>query len=162
MPYKDPDKRREAQRRYSQKHKEKERQRLKARQNNPAYKEYQKNYRERNRDKAKETSATWRKNGGQEKVKNSILKTMYGITLEQYNEMLEKQLHTCAICKEPEKAMRNGKVQKLAVDHCHKTGKVRGLLCWICNTTLGKYGDDLYVWENFVIYLSQSLRESTE
>ena len=68
--------------------------------------------------------------------------------------MLEKQLHACAICKEPESQISWGKTKRLAVDHDHKTGKVRGLLCQRCNTTLGRYEDDLYVWENFIAYLS--------
>jgi hypothetical protein len=150
MPYKDPDKRREAQRRYSQKHKEKERQRLKERQSNPAYKEYQKKYRERNREKAKATSQEWRDT---EHGRNKMLLNKYGITLNQYNELLEKQLHACAICKEPESQTNWGKTKRLAVDHCHNTGRVRGLLCQRCNTTLGRYEDDPYVWENFVAYL---------
>jgi translation initiation factor 2 beta subunit (eIF-2beta)/eIF-5 len=83
-----------------------------------------------------------------------MLLNRYGITLEQYNELLEKQLHACAICKEPESQISWGKTKRLAVDHCHKTGKVRGLLCQRCNTTLGRYEDDPYVWENFVVYLS--------
>jgi translation initiation factor 2 beta subunit (eIF-2beta)/eIF-5 len=162
MPYKDPAKKKEAARRWRERNRDKERERLSKRLSSPEYKEYQRKYREANRDKAKQTSSSWRNNAGSDNIKNSVLKSMYGITLDDYNKMSENQLHTCAICKEPETAIRNGKKQKLAVDHCHKTGKVRGLLCWKCNTTLGRYGDDLYVWENFVIYLSSSLRESTE
>ena len=148
MPYKDPEKRREAQRRYSQTFRERERQRR--RHSDPAYQEYQKNYREQNREKAKATTQEWRDT---EHGRNKMLLNKYGITLEQYNEMLDKQLHACAICKEPESQTNQGKVKRLAVDHCHKTGKVRGLLCQRCNTTLGRYEDDPYVWENFVAYL---------
>ena len=50
------------------------------------------------------------------------LKYRYGITEEQYDQMLEKQNHTCAICNEKPKG-------NLAVDHCHTTGKVRG--CYV-------------------------------
>lgn len=161
MPYKDPAKKKEYARLWRERNLAKEKARLAERLKTPEYQEYQSKYREANREKARQTTAQWRNATGRESVKNSVLKSMYGITLDDYNRMSEEQLHTCAICKEPETAIRNGKPQKLAVDHCHKTGKVRGLLCWRCNTTLGRYGDDLYIWENFVIYLRSSL-ESTE
>jgi hypothetical protein len=121
------------------------------------YNEYQRSYRKRNAQKAREYTKTWQKtNHG----KNKMLLNKYGITLEQYNQMLEKQLHACAICKQPEKQIVWGKTKRLAVDHDHKTGKVRGLLCQKCNTTLGRYEDDPYVWENFMNYLLSL--ESTE
>jgi hypothetical protein len=64
------------------------------------------------------------------------LKSHYGITLEQYDALLEEQGGVCAICGErPEK--------HLCVDHCHETGTVRGLLCKRCNFGLGYYKDDL-------------------
>ena len=58
-------------------------------------------------------------------------KRKYGITLAQYDAMLEEQANTCAICGEPPFGVR------LAVDHSHTTGKVRGLLCSSCNSRLG-------------------------
>lgn len=58
------------------------------------------------------------------------LKRKYGITAEQYGEMLAAQAGGCAICARPPKTRR------LAVDHNHKTGKVRGLLCYRCNGQL--------------------------
>lgn len=60
----------------------------------------------------------------------------YGITLEQYNIMLAKQNNVCAICK---KECTSGR--KLAVDHCHTTNHVRGLLCINCNRGLGYFKD---------------------
>lgn len=68
-----------------------------------------------------------------------------GITLEQYQEMLEKQNGVCAICFLPE-TRKDGRTQvtgRLAIDHCHKTNKVRGLLCHDCNTGIGKFYDDI-------------------
>jgi hypothetical protein len=63
----------------------------------------------------------------------------YGITLAQYQEMLASQEEKCAICEERETSVdRAGTLKSLAVDHCHNTGKVRGLLCSRCNTTIGK------------------------
>ena len=59
----------------------------------------------------------------------------YGLTIEQYDQMLFEQSYVCAICHKPcSKA--------LAVDHDHKTGAVRGLLCMNCNHGLGKFKDD--------------------
>lgn len=58
----------------------------------------------------------------------------YGLTLEQYNQMHEEQGGLCPLCERPE---RDSNRQKLAVDHCHKTGRIRGLLCCLCNRQLG-------------------------
>lgn len=73
--------------------------------------------------------------------------TKYGITLDQYNEMLKAQNCVCAICEQPEKSL-NGKgtgLKPLAIDHCHETGKVRKLLCSRCNIGIGslKHSPDL-------------------
>lgn len=58
-----------------------------------------------------------------------------GITEAEYNEMFEAQLGLCAICLKPENGIR------LAVDHCHETGSIRGLLCKRCNMAIGLLGD---------------------
>ena len=73
-----------------------------------------------------------------------LLKHEYGITLEEYNVILKKQNNLCAICQSEEKTIdkRNGKAKRLAVDHCHKTNVIRGLLCWRCNTAIGKLKED--------------------
>lgn len=71
--------------------------------------------------------------------KNKALKAAFDITLEQYNEMREAQGNACKICRKPETAFKKG----LAVDHCHKTGKVRGLLCPKCNVGLGQFQDNI-------------------
>jgi len=65
-----------------------------------------------------------------EKRKNTMLKNAYGITLEQYNQIFEKQKGKCAICKRHQKEL----TRTLCVDHNHKTKQVRGLLCVTCNT----------------------------
>jgi hypothetical protein len=71
------------------------------------------------------------------------LRSKYGITLEQYNIMLENQGGVCAICGDPPTIIHAGeKVSPLSVDHCHKTGKVRGLLCHPCNMALGLFKDN--------------------
>lgn len=101
------------------------------------YKEYKKQY--RNSQKAKDTR------------RNQLLLKHFNITLEKYNEMLLNQNGVCAIClKHDEKAVRS-----LAVDHCHKTGKIRGLLCRYCNQALGILNDDIERMKKAVEYLSK-------
>ena len=78
----------------------------------------------------------------------------FGITPERYSELLKLQNGTCAICKQPETATRLGKVKALAVDHCHQSGAVRGLLCADCNMGIGKLKDDPLVLQSAIQYLS--------
>ena len=69
----------------------------------------------------------------------------YGITLEDYDRMYESQNGVCAICLKPETTKdrwRRGGIKRLAVDHDHETGAVRGLLCDRCNKALGCFRDD--------------------
>ena len=68
-------------------------------------------------------------------------------------EMLEAQGGVCAICKQPETHKRNGKVKALAVDHCHKSEVIRGLLCCDCNTGIGKLREDVNALSNAIEYL---------
>jgi hypothetical protein len=67
----------------------------------------------------------------------SRMKFKYGLSIEEYNSMLESQNHKCMICKTPTENLK----RKLAVDHCHTTNSVRGLLCGTCNTGLGQLKD---------------------
>ena len=90
---------------------------------------YRKRYRERNKDKEE----LWQR--------RTHLKSKYNLTEEQYNEMLRLQNGVCAICRQPESAMRRGKIRNLCVDHCHTTGQVRGLLCVACNLSIGYLKD---------------------
>lgn len=66
---------------------------------------------------------------------------LYGISATDYREMLTKQQHQCAICSKTAEEV-NHTYRRLVVDHCHTTGKVRGLLCALCNQALGLLGDD--------------------
>ncbi len=68
-----------------------------------------------------------------------------GATLEQYDELFKLQRGLCAICKEPEKEQLHGVIKRLALDHNHKTGKIRGLLCARCNKKLGFLEDKEFV-----------------
>ncbi len=72
-----------------------------------------------------------------ESRRRNHLKSLYNMTLEEYDEMYEKQNGVCAICG---RINENGK--RLYVDHNHKTGKIRALLCNACNTSLGLLEED--------------------
>ena len=78
------------------------------------------------------------------------LKKAYGITLEQYDEMAERQGDRCGICGTDSPGE---KYRWFCVDHCHKTGVVRGLLCHHCNWLLGRVGDDPEVLRKAIEYL---------
>jgi hypothetical protein len=83
------------------------------------------------------SSRKWQKKNP-EKVKDVVLKRRYGISLEEYRQRLEAQRRCCPICLKHESVLN----VKMSVDHCHKTGKVRGLLCNPCNTALGFIKED--------------------
>ena len=70
-------------------------------------------------------------------------------TIEQYNDLLEKQNGVCAICG----VEKNKNNSSLCVDHDHKTGKIRGLLCHLCNTAIGKFNDDILLLEKAIKYI---------
>lgn len=93
------------------------------------------------KDKAKWQRA-WRERNP-DKVKDMDLRKHFGITLEQYRQMSTAQNHKCAICDSHETAVdAKGAERFMAVDHCHKTGKIRALLCSACNKALGGFKDD--------------------
>ena len=73
----------------------------------------------------------------------------YGITAEDYSYMLEQQQGGCAICFQS-----NPSGRRLAVDHNHDTGEVRGLLCGRCNVGLGNFGDNVDNLEAAIDYLN--------
>jgi hypothetical protein len=79
----------------------------------------------------------------------------YGITLDQYNQILQKQKCLCVICLQPETLVdsKSKKVRRLCVDHNHLTGKVRGLLCDKCNRGLGNFQDNTAILSMATNYL---------
>ena len=86
------------------------------------------------------------------------LKTTFGLSLDDYEGMAKSQNYRCAICHKEETAKSNkGFVKCLAVDHCHETGRIRGLLCQACNTALGKFKDDEALLKSAINYLKEGL-----
>lgn len=79
------------------------------------------------------------------------LKRTYGITLEQYTELLEKQDYACAVCKKKQDKIK----YNLHVDHDHKTGEIRGLLCFNCNNKIIGRHTDPKLLAQAVIYLTE-------
>ena len=76
------------------------------------------------------------------------LRERYGLTKEQYEQMYENQQGLCGICSLP--------FDVLAVDHCHETGKIRGLLCKPCNSALGLLGDKQETIKRAIAYLEKN------
>lgn len=77
---------------------------------------------------------------------------MYGIGLDDYKKMLSEQNGVCAICHRPELKKRG----YLHVDHCHRTNKVRGLLCGNCNTAIGKFYESIHYMKSAIEYLEKN------
>lgn len=91
------------------------------------------------------------------KVRDKRLKRHYGISLEQYEAMIKLQNGVCCICLKPEMSLsKNGKIKSLAVDHNHKTGIIRGLLCHRCNIALGGFMDDIDSLKRAIYYLENN------
>lgn len=126
--------------RLSEKHKE-----------NPTLKrDYVKRYFKENPDKPKQYQKTWKERHPEKRklyTRNSRIRS-YGISPETYYEMLEKQCQRCAICK------AESKRRAMNIDHDHKSGKVRGLLCDGCNLSLGHIERKDFV-EKALKYLAQ-------
>lgn len=93
-------------------------------------------------------SRKWRLENPEEE-KNRWYKRKYGLSLEQYNQMLLEQGGVCAICNQPE----SKREQNLSVDHDHGTGEIRALLCSCCNTGLGEFRDREYLLVRAADYL---------
>jgi len=80
---------------------------------------------------------------------DNIMRKQYGISLAEFNALLELQGHCCAICKKHITAIR----RRMNIDHDHDTNKVRGILCTGCNTGLGHLGDNVEGLKKAIAYL---------
>lgn len=92
-------------------------------------------------------------------TKNQKLRAQYGITLDDYHCMLVAQNNCCALCG---KEFGDTQFTRPAVDHCHNTGKVRGLLHGQCNTGLGFFNDDIDLLLKAAEYLTPPLQMANQ
>lgn len=101
----------------------------------------------------------YRKLRGNQGDNLSLYKVCYArkITPEDYFKMLEEQDNKCGICglEETCKDPKHDRVRRLSIDHCHRTGNVRGLLCHSCNTAIGKFKDDIELLHKAIRYITQ-------
>jgi hypothetical protein len=100
-----------------------------------------------------------RKNPEEHKIhqKRKHLKSKYNISLEQFKNMVAAQNNTCAICNTKFKNERS-----THVDHCHKTGVIRSLLCNYCNVLLGMAKESINILESAQTYLKKYSKKSQE
>jgi len=101
----------------------------------------------------------WRKDNperNQESQRNRNLLKRYGITLTEYEALFEAQGCKCGICGTPENYSGHTGPRKewsFSVDHCHTTGKIRGLLCNDCNRALGLFKDNKELLRSAIVWL---------
>lgn len=101
----------------------------------------------KHREKIKQQAKIWRTKHPK-KLRAYTLKRHYRITNKQYHQLLKRQNNHCAICKKLPRKRKH-----LGVDHDHKTGKIRGLLCENCNKALGMLYEDIKILKQTIKYL---------
>lgn len=92
-----------------------------------------------------------------EKTKDRVMFKKYGLSRTDIDRMRDNQNNLCAICGKQETAKANNKrkIKSLSVDHCHKTGDIRGLLCMKCNTTIRFFEYYIEFNERIINYLNK-------
>jgi hypothetical protein len=96
--------------------------------------------------------------GEKAKRRQEYVKRTYGLTLEKWNAMFEKQRGCCAICFTHSSEIKTG----LSVDHNHETGEVRGLLCLHCNAGIGNLKEDYVVIKSAFEYLKKHTETASD
>ena len=100
----------------------------------------------------KKDKGRWSSENGRTTTLRTHYKKRYGITLEDYDNILESQSGKCAIC---DSDSPGGKKGRFAVDHDHETKKIRGLLCGTCNILLGHSKDNTNILLKAIQYLTK-------
>lgn len=100
-----------------------------------------------------ERTKLWNKENP-EKLRDRIRLSKYGITRNEWEQMFAAQDNMCAICKTQDPGL--GANGQWNTDHDHQTGKVRGILCWTCNTALGKFKDSTDILRSALAYLEDN------
>ena len=86
-----------------------------------------------------------------DKYRDWTLKKKYGLSFIEYNELLERQNFSCAICNKNQSDCKT----LLHVDHCHESGKIRGLLCMNCNTGIGSLKESTDLLQKAIEYIKK-------
>ena len=145
MPYKDPEKRKQRDREYYTKNRDKileKQQQYQRERDSEKKKEYQREWYKKNKNRLKQAQKESReKHGLKWKCSN------YNIPIEEVEQAIEYQNKRCAICK---------KKKPLVIDHCHNTKQFRGLLCRECNLLLGFAYDKKEILCNAITYLEEN------
>ena len=89
----------------------------------------------------------WREHTRKSRERRTKEVRAYGVSAAEQERMLLRQRNLCALCGDPPKRRR------LSLDHCHRTGRVRGFLCNRCNGALGLLKDDPILCERAAVYL---------
>jgi Recombination endonuclease VII len=113
-------------------------------------KQQERTWYERNRERALENANKWQKENPERRFRHK-LKDRFGLTSDQYYQLLKEQNFRCAGCLRKPSELKI----RLAVDHCHDTGKIRGLLCTRCNYLLGRLEDTFEGSKRLSTYLSK-------
>lgn len=92
-------------------------------------------YNKHNRDKVRNTQRSWQ------------IRNRYGLSREEYENLLKQQNNKCAICKKPFKSTPH-------IDHDHDTNRIRGLLCYRCNTAIGSFKENIMTLKSAIRYLN--------
>lgn len=100
----------------------------------------------------------YKKNRNPGKRRLERVKYCYNLELEEYKALVKAANKTCQTCGTPE---GDDKPSRLVVDHCHATGKVRGLICDRCNRALGLVGDNTQTLSNLITYLKNESLSKT-
>jgi hypothetical protein len=120
--------------------------------NSSRYKALVAEWDKQNPKRRKEISLKWRKENP-EAWRALSLRKKYGLTVEQFDDMVKAQGGLCAICLKPETRTTKGQNRYLSVDHDHNTNKIRGLLCHRCNASLGLMREDLDSLRRMIDYI---------
>lgn len=115
-----------------------------------------KEYRQRNSQVIDARCKEWRKKYFERHPYKQFeyrIKSEYGITAHQFHEMIIEQENKCALCEKY--FNHNGTKTNFGIDHCHKTGKVRGLLCYQCNSAIGYVKESTTTLEKMIAYIKK-------
>lgn len=113
--------------------------------------ESDKKYQLKNKSKLKEKAQEYYKKNSQKYIEKS-LRSYYKLSIGQYDKMFKDQEERCAICNRHQENFS----RRLFVDHDHKTGRIRGLLCGPCNSGIGMLGDNIEILQGAIDYLNKS------